>query len=478
MLSMIKRTMLSLMLLLVITSVTAQKKSSIICRPGFTYALSNSIHWGLNKPVITGLAPYSSAELSGLKLNDIIESIDGIPVNELSAMEINQLLNDESKNEMILTVNNLATQGKQVLIHKECKKSQAITEDQLAVAFNMYSLESSSEREFICPFKTTTTQSQVPFDSFKTFAFAPIDENNRKLETSINQCIEKELIKKGLIKASGNPDLLIQTFYYFDKNPNYAGERMGTSNTEKIFRFNFATGKMVELPFLPNEAIESKAPYLLQFGFKFIDQKIISGQTIWECEANELLSDSYRLEDYAAIHIPLMCMQYPFVKYSRNVPIKVDVKNYNYTGISYDINRLERVAEVDLNSPAAAAGIKAGDLIERIGSKKMDYSSEEFSSAYKQFITRTMGYRNPSTIFTDANGFTRCMFWNTLEYPKVSEAFNDPVNMTAFSYLYYFTPYVNPMGTNVCSFSIKRGKEKQEFTVHPTIRSEISIHIN
>ena len=470
--------MLSLLLLLFITSVTAQKRNSIVCRPGFTYALSNSIHWGLNKPVITGLIPYSSAESSGLKLNDIIESIDGIQVNDLSSMEISQLLNNGTKDEMILTVSNLATSGKQVLIHKDCKKSQAITEDQLALAFNMYSLESTSERDFICPFKTTTTQSQLSFDSFKTFAFAAIDENNGKLETYINNSIEKELTKKGLIKTSEKPDLLIQTFYFFDKNPNYNEGGMSSSDKEKTFRYSIAAGKMLNLPFLPVGAVESKAPYLLQFGFRFVDQKIIPGQVIWECEANELLSDSYRLEDYAAIHIPLMCMQYPFVKYSRNVPFKTEVKNYNYTGISYDINKLERIADVDENSPAAAAGIKAGDIIERIGNQKMDYSSEEFSSAYKQFITLTMDYRDPSSIFTDANGFTRCMFWNALEYPKVSDAFMNPANLTAFSYLYYFTPYVNPIGVNACSFFIKRGKEKQEYLIRPTVRSEVSIHVN
>ena len=81
MLSMINKTLLSLLLLLAVVTVTAQKKSNIVCRPGFTYALSNSIHWGLNKPVITGIVPYSSAESSGLKLNELIKWLNGITVN-------------------------------------------------------------------------------------------------------------------------------------------------------------------------------------------------------------------------------------------------------------------------------------------------------------------------------------------------------------------------------------------------------------
>ena len=87
----------------------------------------------------------------------------------------------------------------------------------------MYSLETTNEQEFVCPFKTTVTSDGVDFGNFKTFAFSTIDENNRKLETVINECIENELTKKGLTVDIAKPDLLIQTFYFFDKNPNYLG---------------------------------------------------------------------------------------------------------------------------------------------------------------------------------------------------------------------------------------------------------------
>ena len=59
-----------------------------------------------------------------------------------------------------------------------------------------------------------------------------------------------------------------------------------------------------------------------------------------------------------------MCMQYPYTKYGRNVPFKVSKKTYNYTGISYDIDKLDQVVDVDRNSPDAA-GIRPRDIIER-----------------------------------------------------------------------------------------------------------------
>ena len=65
-------------------------------------------------------------------------------------------------------------------------------------------------------------------------------------------------------------------------------------------------------PFLNPTAAETEAEYLLQFGFRLIDQRDVPGRILWECEANELLEDSYRLDEYARIHAPLMCMQYPY----------------------------------------------------------------------------------------------------------------------------------------------------------------------
>ena len=211
----------TLLLVLAVCTVSAQNRNTSICRLGFTYDISQSKNWGNNKPVIKSVIPYSSAEQAGIKKYDVIEEINGVPVTEISVDEIPQLLNPAGRNDVLLTISNLSSPSKQVLVKKDCKKSNAITEDQLASAYAMYSLETTNEQEFVCPFKTTVTSDGVDFGNFKTFAFSTIDENNRKLETVINECIENELTKKGLTVDIAKPDLLIQTFYFFDKNPNY-----------------------------------------------------------------------------------------------------------------------------------------------------------------------------------------------------------------------------------------------------------------
>lgn len=454
----------------------AQSSNDLVCRLGLTYEVSKSKLWGVGKPMIVSVYPYSPAELAGLKQNDIIEKIDGISVLDVSTDDLAEMLNPEGKNEVILTVSNLSSNSREVLVKKECKRSQSIAEAQLATAFSMYSLESTVERTFICPFNTTTTEYEVDLTNYKSFAFTNIDQSNSELENSINNSIRRELIKKGLRYDAVQPDLLIQTYYLFDSNQNYKGKQ--PSGKEAIYRYDFSASKMVKVPFLNPNSGQSEARYLLQFGFRFVDQRANPGRVLWECEANELLSDTYSLEDYVRVHIPLMCMQYPYVKYNRNVLFHVTQKTYNYTGISYDIDRLSVVADVEPNSPADQAGIHVGDLIDKIEGRKLDRTTAEYTAAYKQFITNTFKFRDKKTEFTDANGFTRCMFWDTFKYPQVAKAVNNSKNLAVFSYLYYFAPYINPTGSNNLTFTLLRGDGTEEVSIRPVVRKELTIEIN
>ncbi|MDH6358530.1 PDZ domain-containing protein [Parabacteroides sp. PF5-9] len=468
---------LSVLLFLIAVLSVAQGRNSI-CRLGFTYEISGNPHWGLNKPVVNRVTPYSPAESAGIKVDDIIEEIDGIPIAQIAVDEIPMLLNPSGNNEVVIGVRNMTSPLKKVLISKQCKPQNAISEDQLASAYNMYSLETTTEREFICPFTTTTTEDAFDFDQIKTFSFAPIEESNRNLETVINGVVEKVLIEKGLKVDNDQPDMLIESYYMFNANPNYVGENKILVDKEASFRYDFTQNKMVKLPFLSYFAAEAEAAYLLQLGLRFIDQRELPGRVLWECIANEKLEEPFRLEEYALLHIPLMFMQYPYVKYGQYLPISVNKKSYNYTGISYNIDRLEQVLDVDRSSPAYAAGIRPGDIIERIGSNAMNHSAEAFSDGYKKFIEKTMIYRDPETIYTDINGFRYCMYWDTNKYPLVTTAIEKSEFRTAFSYLYYFTPYVNPAGNNACTFHIARGKNKMEVIIRPTIRTELTIGIN
>lgn len=475
-----KRLIVTVLLSIVGITVYAQAKSGSVCNIGFTYEISQSSNWGQNQPVVTSVQPYSSAESAGIKPNDIIETIDGVSTLSVQPEEIPQLLNRSGNAEVVLGIRNLESPFKDFIIQKECKKADAMTESQLASAFAMYSLETTNERTFVCPFKYTTMP-DINFADFKTYAFTVADPSNEALESVINECIGKELTKKGLIGTSDNPDLLIQTFYFFDKNPNYQGENKILIDKQPVYRFNPLTKAMEIFPFKPLSAAEAEAEYLLQLGFRFIDRRDPDKnklQVIWECEANEMLNEPYKLQEYARIFIPLMCMQYPYVKSENRVRYKVNYKTYNYTGISYDINQLTQVMHVERNSPAYMAGIRNRDVIVSINGHSLDHTDAEFTAAYKEFVQATMKYRDPATRFTNSDGFKYCMFWDKLRYPKIADTLDKKKYLPAFSYLYYFEPYINPTTVNACNFIVRRGRTNvKDITIRPIIRGSVTIEV-
>ena len=459
------------------------KAQDVSCRYGFSYEISNDPHWGKDKPVITSVYPNSPAERAGIKPYDIIEAVEGVPITENVLDDIYLFLNPEGKDIVELTIKNINDNNKTIKVQKECKSNLSLSEEQLATAFAMYAVEYTHERLFSCPFITTQTKDEVDFSLFKTFDFFGGNENQPDLARKINELVKKELMKRGLKQTPVNPDLVVQIYYSFNKNPNYrpkantkaAKNKESDNDHEYVYRYDITRDRMTKLPFLPPGTIETEAEYILKLGFRLEDRKLENGRIIWECEANELLNESFSLEDFAFIHIPLMTMQYPYMKYGRNVQFRISKKKYNYTGINYNIENISEVASVDQFSPAAKAGIMPLDKIDAIEDKRMDRTSQQFTSAYRQFLVNTIKLRDEKTRFVDANGFPDCMYWDELKYFLVAKEFNKKNSLTAFSYLFKYAPFINPAGNNTCSFKLKRNSEKLEFIIRPEIRSEITV---
>jgi hypothetical protein len=464
---------------------TAVSAQSVSCRYGFGYEVSNSVHWGKDKPVITSVVPGSPAEKAGIKPYDVILEVEGQAVTDSVLDDIHLFLNPPGKEIVELTIKNFAHGSRKVQVKKECVNANSLSENQLATAFGMYAVEYTCERLFSCPFVTSQSNDTVDFSQFKSFDFMGVGENQPELARKIDESIKKELLARGLKHETSKPDLMIQIYYSFNKNPNYKPPKTNrkthaaAADTATWFnRYDITRDRMLRLPFLPPGTIETEAEYLLKLGMRFEDRKLKKGRIVWECGTDELMNVPYSVEEFAYVHIPLMLMQFPYVKYGRNVQFRLQKKQYNYTGLNYSIDNIREIATVAPFSPAAKAGLRAGDLLDFIENRRMDRTSQQFTYAYRSFLAKTIKLRDKSSRFTDANGFPDCMDWDRSKYEQVARAFADKKNLTAFAYLYYFAPFINPLGNNSLSFKISREKEKLEFVLRPEIRSEVTLMVD
>jgi hypothetical protein len=450
---------------------SAQNETTSVCRFGFTFEISSQQSWGLGKPVVLSVAPNTSADASGLRVNDVIDEINGQSTENQTAETIITWLQYAEK-EIYLKVSNFHEKDKQLSLLKYCNLNNTLNEKDLAGVYDFYSLEDMQTYAFDCPFSTKSAQG-VNLKRYKTFGFSNINSEYKELEEIINSAIRKELEEKGLVYSVKNPDLIVQTFYSYNINPNYRK----SSNVDKFpvaSRYNKDTRNMEQLPLYYNLLISSdQAAFFLKFGIRFVTK--VNGQLaeVWECEANEMIqSEEYTLKEYVALHIPLMFMQFPYIKSREAAHFYFNRSSYNFTGIRYNMNNLREITEIESMSPAEKAGLQPGDKIEKINGIKFESNPKTADNMYKQFILRTMPLRDAKTQYTNAKGFTKCMLWDKFKYAQVYDAMINPNNGTAFSYLFYFKPYINLSGSNIVTFSIERGKRKIEIKVKPVIVKE------
>jgi len=402
----------------------SQTTPTLVCPFGFSSEISMQRNWGYGQPVVLSVAPNSSADAAGLRVNDIIEKINEKPTAGESIETIISWLQN-SEDQIRLVTSNLGGDRKYRTLNKVCRFNNFLSEKDLASIYSFYSLEDVQTHSFTCPFKTTIN-SQTDLLSYTSFGFAPSDPNNQALEKVIDAAIRKTLEQKGLKYSERNPDMIVQSYYSLMTNPNFRNN-LQADKFPVVYRYNVQSKSMVKLPIYYNPLIHpNQAKFFLKFGIRLIDNKKKNNVTLWECEADELLQSGYSLADYAEFHVPLIFMQYPYPKSQETVKFFYGRSRYNYTGIYYNMDNLKEIAEVDPLSQAAQAGIQAGDIVEKINGIKFNNNIKSADNNYKQFIYKTLSLRDPATQFTNAEGFSRCMYWDKMKYARIEDEIRKP----------------------------------------------------
>lgn len=419
----------------------AQKKGAANCYIGFEYQLSYNENWGANRPVILSVEPLSPADRAGLNVGDIIDSINGEPTANMDETALIAKLTDPNNDETRLSVSNFAYHHSNRILPRYCLDYNMIDERQLTRAFSLYSMEDASERVIVYPFDTGK-EGQTSFEAYQSFAFVNAkstasDETDEAIKAALKQSLER----KGLRYDAGDADVVVDFYYRLANNPFYKPELAKRTPTRNCLRIAPESGILTPLPFLEVGADKQLAPYVLTFGIRFFDARN-SGRMLWSCEAVEHFLHEYTIADYAHNAVPVMLMQFPFVRYELNPSIRAVSRRYNYTGIVYNADDISLVALVVPGSPADKAGIKAGDRISAINGKLLD-TKEALNKAYHSFIKETLRYRDESTLFTERSGLKNCRFWGADYYKKLAKQFAKPKYKTAFAYLFNFRPYIN-----------------------------------
>ena len=476
-----KRLTTILLILNVLFGIEVAQEEAPTCTLGFAFEISNDKSWGYMEPVVVHITPGSPADRAGLKLNDILLSVNGHGTYRQSFQKLRSWF-AENDEEVTLAIRNFNHAFREITFSKDCRHPDAISEAQLAPVFAFYSLEDVQERRFLIPVKTRKNEEAL-FYSYRTFDFAPADEATRELDERINAIFIRALTEKGLTHDPVDPDFIIQTYYSYQSNSLFKPESPTLGSYQPVWRFDTRSHRTVRLPLYdPSEAVRIEdIAFNLEFGYRFFDRKYVAPgemSLIWEGEVKERLTEHYPLTDYLELNLPLMLFKFPYPGNHSFATFEVKYLKYHYTGIGYDMNDLKSVVSVDPGSPAQLAGILPGDVVTRVQGQPFSHSSSRsLTEGYRRFLSETMPLRDKKTRYTDSNGFRDCMFWDVANYHAVSQAVADHRRYkAAFSYLFGFNQYVDWQTPLTINIDIERNGQPMSFAVTPQVITSSHIH--
>ena len=412
--------------------------SGVRCDVGLLYQISYQESWGDSHAVVVEVIPGSPAARAGIRPGDVILEIEGRDTQKLSEETITAMILDPTHDQVSLKMRRPGTPSWDLALQKECLPSGILTEELLAQAFNMYSLEDVTSRRFTMPL-IYTLPTMRDFIKYTTFSFA--DQESRMKPGA--RAVAKELTDKGLKELTTGGQLTIVYKTALESNPDY---RAGSeANLDPGFRNYLVTNKggryeVDHYPFLSINTPKFSGKYRMTVDIEFIDSE--DNTKVWSVTARELLNREYDADRYVVNFAYLMLANYPFVRYVMNPTFVLHRNQHLETGVGYNMDDLQLISYVAPGSPAAKAGLRVGDRIKSINGRPLESSVDKMSTVYKTFLRKTWKYRAKSTVYPDDNGFRQCMYWDPQFYSEVAGELDKSTYLGAFSYLFAHNPYI------------------------------------
>ncbi|WP_288228366.1 PDZ domain-containing protein [uncultured Porphyromonas sp.] len=434
---------------------------------GLEYQLSYNDNWGANRPVILTVYPNSPAAQTGLRSGDIIEAINGQETHTMPEEEMIRLLQSEGGASVDLLVSNFAYHRVERHLKPMAQPTGALTERDIARAFGMYSLEDESDILISYPI-STGTEGKTDLINYETFGFVRTNKQHTNRDALIEQQITEALQALGLTYDQKNPDLLVDTYYSITENSAYDAAASRRSAVQTSLRIDPKAHKLVELPILPVGSDKTLARFYLKFGIT-IYSGVNEHKMLWTSEAEELLSDDYLLTDYTALTVPVMLLQFPFTRYFNSLVVRFATHRYLSLGINYQANNISTIHSLSPHSPAAEAGLRAGDEIVAINGRHIG-TADELSKGYLAFVKKSMSCRTHERPFAIKDGPTNCRYWDAEDYARVAKLLDKDKYFGGFSYLFAFNPWITTAPRTGVVIDYLRDGVMQRVVVEPKLQ--------
>ncbi len=283
-------------------------------------------------------------------------------------------------------------------------------------------------------------------ENYKTFDFDFLSMDDPLTEKKLASMLEARLITLGLNRSQENPDILIILSFYSGQKDQFVPPQQIISTKIKNV-FNWYWGNIL-VPITESRTKEgyTQITYLANINLKFLDAKEIENSKtppiIWSGSISQISFENIFLTDLANEFFQMAMSQFPLV-WQQNAE-KYLFNNYAYTGIIYENNNFESVADVIPGSPAALAGIQKGDKISNINRRNPKF----YGNPVLGTLSEAFAYLYVYTTFK--NGV------KTL-FPGVSGAFEK---------------YKQNGAVNI-EFDIKRNGKKHAFNINPDRRTAV-----
>lgn len=477
------------LLLPLLTMQALAQTSQTHCRLGMMW--QNNTPWGKGYPVITDVEPSSPTDRSGLKRGDIITAIDGYSTLHISQEDLAQLLHAPETHH-ILKVSSIGRSSREVLLTPECRPAQHIAERELAELFSTLSPEHANSLTLRYPYRFASQQSIDPTE-LRTFAFAPLSAGAiPSIEEEIQDAVKKELRALGLREdVSGKADLIVHSFYSLAPIETIFEIRgpSGVVNTiaQQQWRYDPDDRQLSLLPILAKELPDC---YSLELTIEL--RHTTSNKVIWSASSNESIGLSrvppqqeyydwwqaprgqgspLSLEEYCRVSIPVMMQAFPIAP-SQSIA-QVHLLEYHYTGLVFNKLDLTKIVDVHPISPAAKAGLRAGDRIRTINGLSLPEGAvAAVWSFYQRLSSQLEEYRDTSLPKLSSElGEQSSLLWRSDKHLEILDELSRPKARMGFGYLFSFAPYIPSLGERIV-FEIDRSGRSYRVEVVPERRSE------